>query len=86
MCGIIICLQTALSFTHSFSSQNSSKARLRSLDQLQAFVSAATKELMWLNEKEEEEVNYDWSDRNSNMAAKKDNYSVRQPSYLKTQS
>ncbi|XP_051520381.1 plectin a isoform X2 [Myxocyprinus asiaticus] len=54
---------------------NSSKARLRSLDQLHAFVVAATKELMWLNEKEEEEVNYDWSDRNSNMTAKKDNYS-----------
>ncbi|XP_067266926.1 plectin a isoform X1 [Chanodichthys erythropterus] len=54
---------------------NSSKSRLRSLDQLHAFVVAATKELMWLNEKEEEEVNYDWSDRNSNMTAKKDNYS-----------
>lgn len=56
--------------------QNSSKSRLRNLDQLHAFVSAATKELMWLNEKEEEEVNYDWSDRNTNMTAKKDNYSV----------
>ncbi|XP_057210468.1 plectin a isoform X5 [Triplophysa rosa] len=54
---------------------SSSKALLRSLDQLNAFVVAATKELMWLNEKEEEEVNYDWSDRNSNMTAKKDNYS-----------
>ncbi|XP_054874026.1 plectin a isoform X34 [Amphiprion ocellaris] len=54
---------------------NSSKSRLRYLDQLHAFVTAATKELMWLNEKEEEEVNYDWSDRNTNMAAKKENYS-----------
>ncbi|XP_056901459.1 plectin-like isoform X20 [Takifugu flavidus] len=54
---------------------NSSKSRLRNLDSLHAFVSAATKELMWLNDKEEEEVNYDWSDRNTNMAAKKDNYS-----------
>ncbi|TRY88245.1 hypothetical protein DNTS_022632, partial [Danionella cerebrum] len=54
---------------------NSSKSRLRSLDQLHAFVVAAMKELMWLNEKEEEEVNYDWSERNSNMTAKKDNYS-----------
>ncbi|XP_061752939.1 plectin a isoform X7 [Nerophis ophidion] len=54
---------------------NASKARLRYLDQLHAFVVAATKELMWLNEKEEEEVNYDWSERNTNMAAKKDNYS-----------
>nr|XP_028591701.1 plectin isoform X7 [Podarcis muralis] len=54
---------------------NSSKARLRHLESLQAFVAAATKELMWLNEKEEEEVNYDWSERNSNMAAKKESYS-----------
>ncbi|XP_055368808.1 plectin a isoform X7 [Betta splendens] len=52
-----------------------SKARLRYLVQLHTFVTAATKELMWLNEKEEEEVNYDWSDRNTNMTAKKDNYS-----------
>uniref|UniRef100_A0A8C2KHP4 Plectin a n=1 Tax=Cyprinus carpio TaxID=7962 RepID=A0A8C2KHP4_CYPCA len=54
---------------------NASKSRLSCLDQLHAFVVAATKELMWLNEKEEEEVNYDWSDRNSNMTAKKDTYS-----------
>nr|XP_055067799.1 plectin isoform X2 [Misgurnus anguillicaudatus] len=54
---------------------NSSKFRLRNLDQLYTFVSAATKELMWLNDKEEEEVNYDWSDRNTNMTAKKENYS-----------
>ncbi|XP_039675161.1 plectin a isoform X2 [Perca fluviatilis] len=54
---------------------NASKARLRYLDQLHAFVIAATKELMWLNEKEEEEVNYDWSERNTNMTVKKDNYS-----------
>lgn len=63
----------AISFSFS---QNSSKSRLRNLDSLHAFVSAATKELMWLNDKEEEEVNFDWSDRNTNMTAKKDNYSV----------
>ncbi|KAM6899220.1 LOW QUALITY PROTEIN: plectin a [Xenentodon cancila] len=54
---------------------NASKARLRNLVELHTFVSAATKELMWLNEKEEEEVNYDWSDRNPNMTSKKENYS-----------
>ncbi|XP_067882338.1 LOW QUALITY PROTEIN: plectin-like [Heterodontus francisci] len=54
---------------------NSSKSRLRNLESLNTFVSMATKELMWLNDKEEEEVNYDWSERNTNMAAKKDNYS-----------
>uniref|UniRef100_A0A8C9TYD7 Plectin b n=1 Tax=Scleropages formosus TaxID=113540 RepID=A0A8C9TYD7_SCLFO len=55
---------------------NSSKSRLRQLEQLHMFVNAATKELMWLNDKEEEEVNFDWSDRNQNMTAKKDNYSA----------
>ncbi|KAM4822789.1 plectin isoform X12 [Urocitellus parryii] len=55
---------------------NSSKARLRFLDSLHGFVAAATKELMWLNEKEEEEVGFDWSDRNANMAAKKESYSA----------
>ncbi|NXW55539.1 PLEC protein, partial [Eurystomus gularis] len=55
--------------------QNSSKARLRHLESLHGFVSAATKELLWLSEKEEEEVTFDWSHRNPNMAAKKDNYS-----------
>ncbi|XP_038126650.1 plectin a isoform X6 [Cyprinodon tularosa] len=54
---------------------NASKARLRFLAELHAFVSAATKELMWLNEKEEEEVNFDWSERNTNMASKKESYS-----------
>ncbi|NXY90346.1 PLEC protein, partial [Alcedo cyanopectus] len=55
--------------------QNSSKSRLRHLESLHGFVSAATKELLWLSEKEEEEVTFDWSHRNPNMAAKKDNYS-----------
>ncbi|NXX54150.1 PLEC protein, partial [Scopus umbretta] len=55
--------------------QNSSKSRLHHLESLHSFVSAATKELMWLNEKEEEEVNFDWSDHNPNMTAKKENYS-----------
>ena len=80
-----VSFQTALSFSpikyiitlvSSVHVQNSSKARLRYLDELHAFVTAATKELMWLNEKEEEEVNYDWSERNTNMTAKKENYSV----------
>lgn len=64
------------------SSQNSSKSRLRNLESLHAFVTAATKELMWLNDKEEEEVNFDWSDRNTNMVAKKETYSVSVNEYV----
>ncbi|KAK2490900.1 hypothetical protein MC885_000270 [Smutsia gigantea] len=55
---------------------NSSKARLRSLESLHSFVAAATKELMWLSEKEEEEVGFDWGEHNANMAAKKESYSA----------
>ncbi|XP_054023519.1 plectin [Dryobates pubescens] len=54
----------------------SSKSRLRHLESLQSFVSAATKELLWLSEREEEEVTFDWSHHNPNMAAKKDSYSA----------
>ncbi|KFV64788.1 hypothetical protein N307_11040, partial [Dryobates pubescens] len=55
--------------------QTSSKSRLRHLESLQSFVSAATKELLWLSEREEEEGTFDWSHHNPNMAAKKDSYS-----------
>ncbi|XP_049621507.1 plectin isoform X1 [Suncus etruscus] len=55
---------------------NSSKGRLRCLESLHGFVASATKELMWLNEKEEEEVGFDWSERNTNMTAKKESYSA----------
>lgn len=39
-------------------------------------MSRATAELIWLNEKEEEELAYDWSDNNPNIAAKKNYFSV----------
>ncbi|XP_066193707.1 plectin isoform X4 [Sylvia atricapilla] len=55
---------------------NSSKSRLRHLESLHGFVSAATKELLWLSEREEEEVAFDWSHNNAAMAAKKESYSA----------
>uniref|UniRef100_A0A8C7EAU4 Dystonin n=1 Tax=Nothoprocta perdicaria TaxID=30464 RepID=A0A8C7EAU4_NOTPE len=51
---------------------NTSRNQERHLDTLHSFVSRATRELIWLNEKEEEEVAYDWSDRNTNIARKKE--------------
>ncbi|KAI7798683.1 putative microtubule-actin cross-linking factor 1 [Triplophysa rosa] len=48
--------------------------RLRCLESLRAFVSHCTEELIWLNEREEEELAFDWSDSNTNMAAKKEQY------------
>nr|XP_057902366.1 microtubule-actin cross-linking factor 1 isoform X20 [Doryrhamphus excisus] len=49
--------------------------RLRSLESLHAFVAHCTEELIWLNEREEEEMAYDWSHNNANMADKRDLYS-----------
>ncbi|XP_056421747.1 dystonin isoform X16 [Hyla sarda] len=49
-----------------------SRNRQKHLDSLYSFVTRATRELIWLNEKEEEEVAYDWSDRNQNITVKKD--------------
>uniref|UniRef100_A0A672ICS4 Dystonin n=1 Tax=Salarias fasciatus TaxID=181472 RepID=A0A672ICS4_SALFA len=49
-----------------------SRERQSSLESLQDFVSQATQELIWLNEKEEEEVAFDWSDRNSHISKKRD--------------
>nr|XP_020637469.1 dystonin isoform X8 [Pogona vitticeps] len=51
---------------------NTSRNQERHLDTLHNFVSRATRELIWLNEKEEEEVAYDWSERNTNIARKKE--------------
>ncbi|XP_008765189.1 dystonin isoform X22 [Rattus norvegicus] len=50
---------------------NTSRNQERHLDTLHNFVTRATNELIWLNEKEESEVAYDWSERNSNVARKK---------------
>uniref|UniRef100_A0A8C6BVI6 Dystonin n=1 Tax=Monodon monoceros TaxID=40151 RepID=A0A8C6BVI6_MONMO len=51
---------------------NTSRNQERHLDTLHNFVTRATNELIWLNEKEEGEVAYDWSERNANIARKKD--------------
>ncbi|XP_051945803.1 dystonin-like [Xyrauchen texanus] len=49
-----------------------SSERQNHLDSLYDFVSRATQELIWLNEKEEEEVAFDWSERTGNISRKRD--------------
>lgn len=39
-------------------------------------MSQATRELIWLNEKEEEEVAFDWSDHNSSISNKREYHAV----------
>lgn len=51
--------------------KETSSFRMRHLQSLHKFVSRATAELIWLNEKEEEELAYDWSDNNPNISAKR---------------
>uniref|UniRef100_A0A8C7N8E0 Microtubule actin crosslinking factor 1 n=1 Tax=Oncorhynchus kisutch TaxID=8019 RepID=A0A8C7N8E0_ONCKI len=48
--------------------------RLRCLESLHAFVCHCTEELIWLNEREEEELAYDWSQNNTNVNAKRELY------------
>ncbi|XP_071223581.1 microtubule-actin cross-linking factor 1-like isoform X13 [Salvelinus alpinus] len=48
--------------------------RLRCLESLHAFVCRCTEELIWLNEREEEELAYDWSQNNTNVNAKRELY------------
>ncbi|KAF5905426.1 plectin-like isoform X16, partial [Clarias magur] len=55
---------------------SSSDAQLQKLMKLNNFTTAATKELMWISDRTEKEMKYDWSDNNTNMTAKKDNFSV----------
>ncbi|KAJ8013741.1 hypothetical protein DPEC_G00032940 [Dallia pectoralis] len=54
---------------------NYSRERQKNLESLRDIVSRATIELIWLNEKEEEEVAFDWSDRNSNISKKREYHS-----------
>ncbi|CAB1457689.1 unnamed protein product [Pleuronectes platessa] len=49
-----------------------SRERQSHLENLLDFVSQATQELIWLNEKEEEEVAFDWSDHTGNISKKRD--------------
>uniref|UniRef100_A0A3Q3W1L1 SH3 domain-containing protein n=1 Tax=Mola mola TaxID=94237 RepID=A0A3Q3W1L1_MOLML len=49
-----------------------SRERQSHLESLRDFVSQATQELIWLNEKEEEEVAFDWSERNTSISKKRD--------------
>lgn len=71
------CLLTvAWLYKHLLVFQNCSRERQSQLENLHDFVSQATQELIWLNEKEEEEVAFDWSDRNSNISTKRDYHAV----------
>ncbi|CAN0119425.1 unnamed protein product [Lampetra planeri] len=53
-----------------------STSYMKDVSKLDDFIGRATAELIWLNQHEEREIAYDWSDRSlPNLAAKKDSHS-----------
>ncbi|KAG2458389.1 DESP protein, partial [Polypterus senegalus] len=52
-----------------------SNERLDQLRQLSEVIDDISREIMWVNEREEEELVYDWSDKNKNIAQKQELYS-----------
>lgn len=65
-----------LQFDLLVSFQGRSRERQSHLESLHDFVSEATQELIWLNEKEEEEVAFDWSDHNGGISEKREYHAV----------
>uniref|UniRef100_A0A8C6XPP6 Desmoplakin n=1 Tax=Naja naja TaxID=35670 RepID=A0A8C6XPP6_NAJNA len=51
--------------------------RMDQLRQLQNIIQATSREIMWINDCEEEELLYDWSDRNTDIARKQEAFSKR---------
>ncbi|XP_013925545.1 PREDICTED: desmoplakin-like [Thamnophis sirtalis] len=47
------------------------------LRQLQNIIQATSREIMWINDCEEEELLYDWSDRNTEISRKQETFSKR---------
>ncbi|XP_059828266.1 desmoplakin-like isoform X1 [Hypanus sabinus] len=55
------------------------KASADRLDQMRKFqdiIQATSNEIMWINDREEEELVYDWSDKNTDMSQKQEAFSV----------
>ncbi|XP_073487117.1 desmoplakin isoform X2 [Aquarana catesbeiana] len=49
--------------------------RMDQLRQLQGIIQATSKEIMWINDREEEELVYDWSDKNRDISKKQEAFS-----------
>ncbi|XP_075682779.1 desmoplakin isoform X3 [Rhinoderma darwinii] len=49
--------------------------RMDQLRQLQNIIQATSREIMWINDREEEELVYDWSDKNTDIPRKQESFS-----------
>lgn len=65
-------------------SQKMSHGRVTQLRELQGIIDEISRAIMWVNEKEEEELMFDWGDRNIDqyIPRKQESYSVRISSFL----
>lgn len=56
--------------------------RLSQLRELQSIIEEISRAIMWVNEKEEEELVFDWGDKNIDqyIPRKQESYSVSKPS------
>ncbi|XP_062911625.1 desmoplakin-like isoform X1 [Mobula hypostoma] len=50
--------------------------RFDEMRKFQDIIQATSNEIMWINDREEEELVYDWSDKNTNMAQKQEAFSM----------
>lgn len=59
--------------------QKMSHGRLNQLRELQSIIEEISRAIMWVNEREEEELVFDWGDKNIDqyIPRKQENYSVR---------
>ncbi|XP_069469576.1 desmoplakin isoform X1 [Ambystoma mexicanum] len=53
----------------------SSFEKMDQLRQLQGIIQATSREIMWINDREEEELLYDWSDKNTDITKKQESFS-----------
>ncbi|XP_069073367.1 desmoplakin isoform X2 [Pleurodeles waltl] len=53
----------------------SSFEKMDQLRQLQGIIQATSREIMWINDREEEELLYDWSDKNTDITRKQESFS-----------
>lgn len=78
------CITTVVSFCHIHKftlclSQKMSHGRITQLRDLQSIIEEISRAIMWVNEREEEELMFDWGDKNVDkyIPMKQENYSVR---------
>lgn len=79
-----ICLTTIVTFYHIYKcaiclSQKMSHSRVNQLRELQSIIEEISRAIMWVNEREEEELVFDWGDKNIDqyIPKKQESYSVR---------